>query len=367
MSEPSLEQNEIASPEDIPNMGEVPNYNNVVNNSNKLTANNMVAEPEFNQNVYTNNNTPSKKKNNNNATAKANENQKANNEKEPKYTNDDLIKVLKLSKLLNKTEGTQSQPLTSSALTTQAQPQIFMIPQQPQMPQMTQMYPPQMQLQQLQPQSMLTYNDREEIRNMISRYSEDTEKMLKEYIKDSNEKVVKYVKELFAYNQNVNTMMNKINNEEDTEKKEAESNSTSPIVNAINSIPKQIGNVYNSIKGAVGSVVNSTNKTLGPGAGTTPESTTPSNTTVKQENKTNEEEIDNSLKKLPPSPPDFIPAEYNASRNQTLAENQVNRLKSDLGKINQAGGARNGRKNRKTTHKKNRNTKQNNIRSKRRV
>jgi hypothetical protein len=369
MSEPLLQQNEIANPEDVPNMGEVPNYNNVVNNSNKLTANNMVAEPEFNQNVYTNNNTPGKKKNNNNA------NQTVNNDKdkESKYTNADLIKVLKLSKLLSQNEG-QSQPLMP---TTQGQPQIFMIPQQPQIPQIpqiqTQMYPPpQMPFQQLQPQSMLTYTDREEIRNMISRYSEDTEKMLKEYIKDSNEKVVKYVKELFAYNQNMNTMMNKIDKEEETEKTAAESNSASPIVNAINSIPKQIGNVYNSIKGAVGSVVNSTNKTFGPGAaaestGTTPPTGTTTNT--KQENKTNEEQIDNSLKTSPPppSPPDFIPPEYNSAKNQTLAENQVNRLKSDLGRVNQAGGARNGRKNRKTTHKKNRNTKQNNLRSKRRV
>ena len=338
--------------------------------------------------------------NNNNAGMAVN-----NNEDEKKiYTNADLVRLLKLSKLVNKNENNLQNPPHPSI---QQSPQIIPIqqapiqmmpyPQQPTMmypPQPAMMYPPQPQQQPQQTQGNLNFIDREEIRSMISRYSEDTETLLKNYVKANNEKMIKYVKEMLEYKQTMNSLVRAAETENQTEENNTteesnQNNSAAPIINAINSIPKQLGSVFKSVSGAVGNVVNSANQTI---LGKKPENTN-TNTTAIPENSNNEKQIDNQLKENTTnntamtntsnkpvrnlSEPTFEPVSDEAIKNEKdkLAQEEVKKVNSEISNLfgtnaqktpssrqnNQKGGG----KIRKISRKKNMNTKSNANKNKR--
>jgi hypothetical protein len=354
--------------ENTPGIGEVKDLSNITGQT--PMANNFVATPNLNNNK--------KKKNN----GQQQEQQQSSN---GLYTNDDLIKFLKLNKLMNKVEQSpqqQQQPVQQQPI----QPVIMMPPMgQP-------FFGQSMPLPQQVNQSNLTYIDREEIRGMINRYSEDTEKILKDYIKDNNDKLITYVKELFAYKQNMDTILKKVENKETDNKlaeEAAKKDSASPIINAVNAIPRQLGNVFNSIKGAVSTAVNTTSNKL-TGSNQTPATPattpTPANNSSGIENTSDENMIDNKLKTpspgnnqtpstpttpetpatptTPTTPPVFQQPDEDALKNarakidednkKKLASQEVNRLKNDLSNVGlgvQSGG---GRKKNKITHKKRR-------------
>ena len=230
------------------------------------------------------------------------------------YTNADLVKLLKLSKLVNRNENNLQNPPHPSV---QQPPQTIPIQQAvpimmpypaptQQMPYHQMPYQPPQQT----PQGNLNFIDREEIRSMISRYSEDTENLLKNYVKANNEKMIKYVKEMLEYKQTMNSLV-KAAQEEDVEEEPEEApqnNTAAPIINAINSIPKQIGSVFKSVSGAVGNVVNSANQTI---LGKKPENTNTNETD-------NEKQIDNGLKNNTPM--------TNTPTNNMVAKNTPNQV-----------------------------------------
>jgi hypothetical protein len=277
-----------------------------------------------------------------------------NNEDEKKiYTNADLVRLLKLSKLVNKNENNLQNPPHPSI---QQSPQIIPIqqapiqmmpyPQQPTMmypPQQPMMYPPQTQPQQTQ--GNLNFIDREEIRSMISRYSEDTETLLKNYVKANNEKMIKYVKEMLEYKQTMNSLVRAAEAENQTEENNTteesnQNNTAAPIINAINSIPKQLGSVFKSVSGAVGNVVNSANQTI---LGKKTENTN-TNTTTTPENSNNEKQIDNQLKENTTmtntntkpisnlNEPTFEPVSDETIKNEKdkLAQEEVKKVNSEI-------------------------------------
>jgi hypothetical protein len=359
------------------------------NNNAGMTTNN-------NSGMTTNNNSGMAVNNNAGMTMNTNEDEKKI------YTNADLVRLLKLSKLVNKNENNLQNPPHPSI---QQSPQIIPIqqapiqmmpyPQQPTMmyqPQQPMMYPPQPQPQPQQTQGNLNFIDREEIRSMISRYSEDTETLLKNYVKANNEKMIKYVKEMLEYKQTMNSLVRAAEAENQTEENNTteesnQNNTAAPIINAINSIPKQLGSVFKSVSGAVGNVVNSANQTI---LGKKPENTnTNTNTTTTPENSNNEKQIDNQLKENTTmtntntkpisnlNEPTFEPVSDETIKNEKdkLAQEEVKKVNSEISNLfgtnaqktpssrqnNQKGGG----KIRKISRKKNMNTKSNANKNKR--
>jgi hypothetical protein len=198
---------------------------------------------------------------------------------------------------------------------------------------------------QTMPSGTLNFVDREEIRSMISRYSEDTEKLLKDYISKNNENMIKYVKELIEYKKTMNDVLLESEKKEKEEKQTAANNSAGPIINAINSVPRQIGSIFKSVTGAVGNVVNTANQSI---LGKTPQEQnqnqtqtqnqtsqpqppqTPSN---QNQGQNNEADIDVKLKENPQmlnnKEPEFKPV------SDAELENEKNKLaKKELEKVN---------------------------------
>ncbi len=267
-----INQDQLLTPEDTPNIGEVQDLSELTGET--PSANNVATPPNFNN----------KKQQQTNA----------------RYTNDDVAKIFKIYNMIHKLENQQPQ----QQMMMQQQP--MMMPQQPMMmPQQPMMMP---QPQMMMGQSALTYTDREEIRGMINRYSEDTEKILKDYIKENNDKIVAYVKELFAYKQNVDTLIKKAENdnaEAERKRLEEESSSSNSLLNSITSIPKQFGNAISSVKNAVANTVNAVNS-----RGKTPPAniTTPAANNTTPQSINSEAQINSVLKNsTPPSPPDLTP------------------------------------------------------------
>jgi hypothetical protein len=285
------------------------------------------------------------------------------------YTEKDLVKLLKLTKLV-KNENHSMMPMQPFS-------QQYQYPypiQPPYMPQPHQSY------------QELTKDERDEVRRMIYKSNDELEENLKNFIMSNQKKFLLYIKELLDYQSTVKTAENiQVKNEEE---KEAEETPQSPenVVDSLKKMPSNIGSMFSNVTSTISGVVQSANsmftgKKTEPTTTTTTPTTTPTTPTTTPTTPTttpnlsidnvprdespssNDNELDEVLKKntiQPTIPPVTTTTSEIAQLKESnkKAEEQLNQLKREMKNlvpaIKQKGGStlKNKKKN-KSKNKKN--------------
>jgi hypothetical protein len=235
----------------------------------------------------------------------------------PTYSEKDLIKLLKLSKLVSTKDD--NPPMSFQ------QPYSYM-PQQPYMPQQQYMQQPMQQSQQYQE---LTKDERDEVRRLIYKSNEELEENLKNFIMSNQKKFLLYIKELLDYQSTVKTAENIQVKEEEEKKAEEAPQSANNVADTLKQMPSNIGSMFSNVTSTISGVVQSANSmftgkkttpttpetsttpttpttpetTTSPNTPTTPTNTKPSDLSIDnipegQPSSSNEDELDNKLDKI---------------------------------------------------------------------
>ena len=204
-----------------------------------------------------------------------NPNLNLNNKNKPQYSENELIKFLKLNKMVS-----------ASAASSASEPQSPTYQQQQQMiPQMSMPMPIQMPMmypQQQMPmspmgtvyphpniQSELSNAEREDIRRMIYKSNEELEANLKDFIRSNEKKFLEYLKELINYQATVTKAEEIQENEDEKELAESTPASSNQIIDTMKNIPSALSGAFTSMKNTVSQVVNTANNVI-TGKGSTP-------------------------------------------------------------------------------------------------
>jgi len=164
------------------------------------------------------------------------------------YSEKDLVKLLKLSKMLStKEEVTPPPPIQQYAPVTQP-----MMPQQPMYGYGGQMYQT----------SELTRDERDEIRRMIYKSNEELEANLKDFIRSNEKKFLEYLKELIQYKETVKKAEEIQEDEKQKEIAESQPQSSNQIIDTMKNIPSSIGGLFSNVTKTIGDVVNTANSVI---------------------------------------------------------------------------------------------------------
>lgn len=244
-----------------------------------------------------------------------NNNNNTNANEKATYSEKDLVKLLKLSKLVSTKDDN---PPMSFQQPYPYMPQQSYMPQQPYMPQ-------QITSQQYQE---LTKDERDEVRRMIYKSNEELEENLKNFIMSNQKKFLLYIKELLDYQSTVKTAENIQVKEEEEKKAEEAPQSANNVADTLKQMPSNIGSMFSNVTSTISGVVQSANSMFTGKKEPTATSTTPATPATTTPTTTNTPATTNTPTNTKPSDLsiDNISEGQPSSSNEDESDNELDKI-----------------------------------------